>query len=194
METISSSQKIMVTLLKNFVSSTATSLSKELKMSRWGVWKVLKKLEKSKLILIKPVGYGKTSTSIIKLNCDNILVEKNLALSLTQEALKYKRWLYDFSSLQQEVNFIILYGSILYSKEANDIDIIGVAKERKLAKIRGIVFKIQETQNKKIHYINLTQKEFKQELKKPNKAYLDAVRKGVVLFGHENFIKFIKEI
>ena len=87
---------------------------------------------------------------------------------------------------------LILFGSILYSKEANDIDIIGVAKENKLAKVNDLVFKIQETQNKKIHFINLTQKEFKQELKKPNKAYLDAVKKGVVLFGQENFTKFAK--
>ena len=194
MMTISKSQEIMNILLRYFGSHTATSLSKELKMSRWGTWKILKKLEKDKLIEIKPIGKGKTSTSIIKLNWDNVLAEKTLALSLTQEALKYKRWMHDFSNLQEEVDFLILYGSILYSKEANDIDVIGVAKEKKLAKINDIIFKIQETQAKKIHSINSTQKEFRQELKNPNKAYLDAVRKGVILFGQENFIRFIKEL
>lgn len=194
METIVKTQKIMVVLVKDFGSHTATSLSKELKMSRWGVWKILKKLEKNNFIIIEPVGSGKTSTTTIRLNWDNILAEKTLALSLTQEALKYKRWLHDFSSLQQEVDFLMLYGSILYSKEANDIDVIGIAKERKLAKINDKIFKIQETQNKKIHSINLTQKEFKQELKKPNNAYLDAIKKGVILFGQENFIKFVKEM
>ena len=192
MMTISKAQRIMTILLRDFSSHTATSLSKELKMSRWGLWKILKKLEKDKLIEIEPIGAGKTSTSIIKLNWDNVLAEKTLALSLTQEAVKYKRWMHDFSNLQEEVDFLILYGSILYSKEANDIDIIGVAKEKKLTKINDIIFKIQETQNKKIHSINSTQKEFKQELKKPNKAYLDAVRKGVVLLGQENFIRFVK--
>ena len=194
METIDKVQKIMVFLLKDFGSHTATFLSKELKMSRWGAWKILKKLEKDSLILIEPVGHGKTSTGIIKLNWGNILAEKTLALYLTQEALKYKRWLHDFSSLQKEIDFLILYGSILYSKEANDIDLIGISKESKLGKIRNIISKIQETQNKKIHYISLTKKEFKQELKKPNRAYLDAVTKGIILFGQENFIKFIKEM
>ena len=192
MNILSKSQKIMNILLKDFSRHTATSLAKELKMSRWGIWKILKKLEKDNLIIIEPVGSGKTSTSIIKLNWDNILTEKTLALSLTQEALKYKRWLYDFSSLQQEIDFLILYGSILYGKEANDIDIIGVAKEKKLGKVNDFVFKIQEIQSKKIHSINLTQKEFKKELKKPNKAYLDAVKKGIVLLGQENFIKFVR--
>ena len=192
METISKYNRIMNILLKDFRTHTATSLSKELKMSRWGAWKILKKLEKDNLIIIEPVGSGKTSISTIKIKWDSILTEKTLALSLTQEALKYKRWLHDFSSLQEEIDFLILFGSILYSKEANDIDIIGVAKENKLAKVNDLVFKIQETQNKKIHFINLTQKEFKQELKKPNKAYLNAVKKGIVLFGQENFTKFAK--
>ena len=194
METIVKTQKIMVVLLKDFGSHTATSLSKELKMSRWGAWKILKKLEKDNLIIIEPVGSGKTSISTIKINWDSILTEKTLALSLTQEALKYKRWLYDFSSLQQEAKFLILYGSILYGKEANDIDIIGIAKEKKLGKVNDLVFKIQEIQSKKIHSINLTQKEFKKELKKPNKAYLDAVKKGIVLLGQENFIKFVRRL
>ncbi|MEK6869379.1 MAG: HTH domain-containing protein, partial [Nanoarchaeota archaeon] len=83
METISRHQKIMNILLKDFSSHTATSLSKELKMSRWGAWKILKKLEKDNLVIIESIGSGETSTSTIKLNWDNILTEKTLALSLT---------------------------------------------------------------------------------------------------------------
>lgn len=192
--TISKAQEIMTILLRDFGNHTATSLSKELKMSRWGTWKILKRLEKDKLIEIDPIGAGKTSTSIIRLNWDNVLAEKTLALALTQEALEYKRWTHDFSNLLEEVDFLILYGSILYGKEANDIDIIGIAKERKLAEINDIIFKIQQTQNKKIHSINLTSKEFRQELKKPNKALIDAVKRGIVLFGQENFIRLIKKL
>ena len=61
-------------------------------------------------------------------------------------------------------------------------------------KIGKIISNIQITQDKKIHAINLTEKELKQELKDKNKAYIEALKKGVVLFGQENFIKFIKEI
>ena len=45
---------------------------------------------------------------------------------------------------------------------------------------------------KKIHLIDLTESEFSQELKRPNKAYVDALKKGIILFGQENFIKFIR--
>ncbi len=194
METIkNTSQKIVTILLKDISSHTATSLSKELKMSRWGIWKVIKKLEKDELVILDQIGAGKTSVQKIKLNWDNALIEKILAFSLTQEALKYKRWRYNFADLEKEVDFLILYGSILHSPgEAKDIDIMGVAKEKKLIKIENITLKIQEIQAKKIHSINLTQKEFKQELEKPNKVYLDAIKKGVILFRQEKFIKFIK--
>lgn len=198
MDTIKNTpQKIVTILLKDFTKiHTATTLSNQLSMSRWGVWKILKKLEKDEFIILDRVGTGKTSTQKIKLNWDNILVEKTLVFSLTQEALKHKRWRYNFDDIKQEFDFLILYGSILHSfREAKDIDILGVvSKEKKLAKIKDIFLNIQETQTKKIHSINLTKKEFKQELKKLNKAYLEAVRKGVVLFGQENFIKLIREL
>lgn len=187
-------QRIVTVLLKDSSIHTATSLSKELKMSRQGTWKILIELEKDEFIILEQIGKGKTSTQRIKLNWDNEIVEKTLALSLTQEALRYKRWRFNFADLKQEVDFLILYGSMLHSpKEAKDIDIIGVvSQEKKLANLGDIILRIQETQTKKIHSINLTQKEFKQELKRSNKAYLDAVRGGVILFGQENFINFIK--
>ncbi|MBU1987936.1 MAG: hypothetical protein KKD94_00435, partial [Nanoarchaeota archaeon] len=56
----------------------------------------------------------------------------------------------------------------------------------------GIIKKKQVTQLNKIHDINLTLREFRDELSKPNKAFVDAVKTGVVLFGQEKFVKFIK--
>ena len=198
METIKKkSERIMLILLKDLATThTATSLSNKLKMSRWGIWKILKKLAEDELIMLEPINAGKTSTNRIRLNWENILVEKTLALSLTQEAFKYKRWRSNFADLEKEVDFLILYGSILHSpKDAEDVDIVGVvSNEKKLNKIGDLVLKIQETQNKKIHFINFTHKEFKQEIKKGNKAFMDAVKKGAILFGQESFIKFIMKL
>lgn len=195
METITNAQKIVTILLKDFKCHTATSLSKELKMSRWGIWKILKKLEKDQFIILEPIGTGKTSTQRIKLNWNNPLLEKTLALSLTQEALKHKRWRFDFKKLEKEVEFLILFGSILQSpKDAKDIDILGIAKENKIGKIGDIILEIQQTQNKKIHSINFTNKELRQELNDRNKAFIDVIKKGIILFGQENFINFMKGI
>ncbi len=187
--------KHILTILLKDISTihTATSLSKQLKMSRWGTWKILKKLEEDELIIFNKIGSGKTGIKSIRLNWDNVLLEKVLAFSLTQEALKYRRWRYNFSDLEKEVDFLILHGSILHSqKEANDIDLIGIVNKKKLAKIDTILIRIQETQAKKIHAIQFTKKELKKELKNRNKAFIDALKKGIILFGQENFIKFIR--
>lgn len=186
----------MLILLKDIYSSrTITSLAKELHITRVGAWKVVKRLEKDELIILNKIGNGKTSIYSIKLNWNNIITKRTLALYLAQESLKYKKWLFNLFNLEEQVDFLILYGSTLYSPEkARDIDILGVANEKSLNEMNSIIHQIQKTQSKKIHSINLTKEELKQELKKQNKAYIDAIKKGVVLFGHENFIKFIQDL
>jgi len=194
---IKKSYEILKILLKNVAQKhTVTSLSKEREISRVGSWKLLKELEKESLIILTPVGFEKTSVQEVSLNWDNPMLEKTLALLLTQDALKQNKWRYNFKELENHVDFLILFGSIIYSpKEANDIDILSlISNEKNFLKISKIVANIQITQNKRIHAINLTKKELKHELNSKNKAYTEALKKGVVLFGQENFIKFIREI
>jgi len=192
---IKKSYEILKILLKDLSKKhTVTSLSKERGISRVGSWKLLKELEKEKLIILTSIGPEKTSVQEASLNWDNPLLEKILALLLTEEALKQNKWRYNFKELQNKVDFLILFGSILHSpKEANDIDIINlVSDEKNFVKIDKMITDIQITQDKKIHSINITEGELKHELKNKNKAYIEALKKGVVLFGQENFIKFIE--
>ncbi len=191
------SSEIMEILLKDFtVKQTITSLAKEIGISRVGVWKALKNLEKEKLVTLLPIGSGKTSTYSISLDWSNPLTEKNLSLILSKDAIKNKRWLSNFAELEGKVDFLIIYGSIIYSsKEANDIDILGVLSNKKYFKeVEEIIQKIQRTQIKKIHALNFIPIEIKQEIERENKAFIDAIKKGIVLFGQEKFIKFIKNI
>jgi len=194
MKTDKPGAKILKILIKDFtVKPTITALAKELGMSRVGVWKVLKKLEAEKLIILSPIGAGKTSTYSISLNWDNPLTEKNLALALTEDALENQRWRSNFAELEKKADFLIIYGSIIHSpKEANDIDILSiVSNKNKFLDIEESIKKTQKTQIKKIHSLSFTHAEFKQELEKPNKVFIDAVKKGIILFGQEKFIAFI---
>lgn len=188
--------KVLKILLKDLgTKPTITTLASEIKISRAGLWKVLKKLELEGLIALSQIGAGKTSTFLISLNWENPILEKTLSLALTEEAIKNQRWIDNFSELQDKVDFLIIYGSILHSpKEANDIDILGVTNKNKFIEIEESINEIQKTQSKKIHSLNFTDKELKDELHKPNKAFIDAIKKGIILFGQEKFIKFIKEI
>ena len=186
-------KKILKILLKEFsVDHTITSLSKEVGLSRVGAWKILKRLEKENLIILSQIGTGKTSINRISLNWNNLVLEKTLALILTEEAVKNQRWINNFKDIGDKVGFLIVYGSTIHSsKEANDIDIIGITN--KFLEVEKSIKNIQKTQIKKIHAINMTEKEFREELKE-NKAFIEAVKKGVILFGQEKFIKFMKGI
>ena len=196
METSKPSIRILKVLLKDFtIKPTITSLAKELGMSRVGIWKILKKLEAEKLILLSAIGAGKTSTYLISLKWDNPLTEKTIALALAEDALSNQRWISNFAELEDKVEFLIIYGSIIHSpKAANDIDILGVTNKNKFLEIEESIKKAQKTQIKRIHSLNFTQGELKAELEKPNKAFIDAVKKGIILFGQEKFIKFIRSI
>ena len=196
METTKSNTKILKILLKEFtIKPTITFLAKEISMTRVGTWKVLKKLEEEKLLILSPIGKGKTSANSISLNWENPIVEKTLSLALTQDALKNQRWLSNFEELEDKVDFLLIYGSIIHSpKEANDIDILGVTNKNKFLEIEESIKRIQKVQIKKIHAINFTPAEFKGELEKPNKVFIDAIKKGIILFGQEKFIKFIREL
>ena len=189
-------KKVILTLAKDFSRlHTVTTLANGLKYSRVGIWKVLKKLCAKEYINMISCGAGRTNSYIIKINWENPLVEKILAFYLTEEAVKQKRWIINFKELDDKLDFCILYGSILYSsKKANDIDLIGITKKSKFMKIDLIMQKIQKTQIKKIHSINFTQKEFQEELKKSNKAFINAIKGGIILFGQEDFVKFISTL
>jgi DNA-binding Lrp family transcriptional regulator len=176
-------------------NQTATGLAERLKMSRWGVWKILNELDSAGLIDLKSVGTGKTSAYLTKLNWKNDLLEKTLFLIFAHEAAEFERWKFAFSKLEKYADFVILYGSILHSpKTALDIDVLIVSDKKNFIKIDEIIREIKSTQFKKIHEINFTMKEFKHELQKPNKAFIDAVRTGAILFGQERFIKLIKDL
>ena len=188
--------RVALLLLKDFSTiHTITSIGKELGVSRSGVWKVLKRLEKGKYIAIKKTG-KETSTIIPKLYFKNDLLDKYLDFALSKEAMTHERWAFNFKEVEEHVSFFILYGSILISYEkAKDIDVIGVINDgQNFKKLHAGLDKIQKSESKGIHAINFTQSEFREELLKPNKAFIGAVKKGIVLFGQAEFINFIKKL
>ncbi len=189
-------KKVLLTLLKDFsTTQTITFLGKHLDLTRVSIWNILQKLALEKYITLNQIGEGKTSTFIVKLNWDNILVEKALALYLTEEALLQKRWGVNFKALEKEITFLILYGSILHSpQQAHDIDILCIADKKNFVKLQQEINIIQKTTHKKIHAILFTEREFLSEMRKPNEAFVDAVKKGIVLYGQEKFIQSIKKV
>ena len=188
---------ILKALSKDFLAEhTITSLSESLNLTRMGIWKAIKALANDKIVILKTMGTGKTSTYSIKLNWENPLLERTISIILLEDAMNNQKWISNFAEFEDKVSFLIMFGSILNSpKEANDIDLIAVLDNKiKFKQIDEIISKIQKSQAKRIHLIDLTKEEFKEELMKQNKAYIGAMKKGIILFGQDNFIKFIRSL
>jgi predicted nucleotidyltransferase len=153
-------------------------------------------MKSEKLVTLSPAGTGKTSTFTVALNWDNVLTQKNIETCLIEEALENQRWRSNFELLGQKVLFLIIYGSILHSpREANDIDIMCVVARKSAFKdVEKVLNNLQKTQLKHMHSLNFTEDEFRSELRKQNPVFIDAIRKGVVLFGQESFISFMKGV
>src|SRR3989338_8564479 len=193
MQASTTNNEILKILAKESTTQpTITDLAREIGLTRVGMWKMLKKLESEKVILLSQIGSGKTSTYTVALNWGNPLVEKQLAVFFTEDALNYQRWLFSFAELEDKVEFLILYGSILHTpKKVNDIDLLAVvSRKERFIQIEETLQKIQKTQVKKIHLISVTPSELSEELKKQNRAYSEVIKKGVILFGQEKFIKY----
>jgi hypothetical protein len=189
-------EKILKILIKEpFFEHTATSLALSLGITRQGLWKTLRKLSEDRLISLKSIANTKRSVVKVELEFKNLLALKTISLLLTKEALNNERWRFEFALLEKYSDFIILFGSMLTNpKEANDIDILIVSDKKNFKSIDEIKNKMQKSQAKKIHLIDLTKEEFKNELKKHNKAYVDALKKGVILFGQDDYVKLIGEL
>lgn len=194
---VNSTQKILTAILRQTSGAPTISMLEEvLGMSHVGVWKALKKLESAKMVILKAAGNKKNSTYSAYLNWGNSLVEKTLTLALEHEASFQRRWLINFAELESKVDFLILYGSVLVSpQKANDIDLLSiVSKKNTSMEIEHLAMKAQKTQIKHVHNIIFAPANLKAELKKPNIALTNAIKEGVVLFGQDKFVKFMKEL
>ncbi len=189
-------EKILLHLLKDVSKQmTITGLAQQMDISRVGAWKSLRKLETQRYIELIPLGAGKTSAMMPKINWQSELTPKALSLYLAKEAMPYERWRNDFKKVEDHAEFLVLFGSMLHSpKEARDVDVLVVAKKGNIAVISRLFHDIQKMQAKKIHYLTFTEQEFRNELHKPNKAFIDAIKKGAVLSGEDRFIRFMRRL
>ena len=192
-----SAQKILIGIARHVGGALTISTFEEIiKMSHVGMWKALKKLETEKIIVLKAIGNKKNSPYVININWDNPLTGKIIALALEHEAISQRRWIVNFAELEDKVDFLILYGSVLASeKKANDIDILSIISKKNISiEIENAIMKIQKTQIKPIHNIILSSSGLKDELNKPNIAFVNAVKDGVILFGQDKFVAFMQDM
>jgi len=182
-------KKLILFLLWNFdKNNTVSSISEEFSMNRVGIWRLLKRLESQDYIKLTPLDNKKTSTYLVELNWDNVLLAKLLSLYLTDEAMKEKKWFQKLKGLERIVEFLILHSS---KGEGQKITIISIIPNKKI-NIHHTPGELGE--EREINTINLTEPEFIQEFLKANPEFINQIKDGKVLFGQERFIQTIKQI
>ena len=183
-------QEILKLIFKDFLTSyNSRNISKKVKISHAGAFKILKKLGKKELVNPKKIGRA----IIYSINKENLLALKEVEIALITESQNYKRWIEEFKALKEKADFVILFGSILKKeRDARDIDLLVIAKNENFKSIKKFASERQNFLSKKIHLILQTSEEFKQDVEKRNKMILEIIKTGNVLFGQDKFIEILK--
>ena len=184
--------RVMDFLVRNFKErNSINEVGRRLKISPRGIYKILKKLEK--INAIKPEKIG--NAIYYKINLDDEMGIKLTEYVLVQNELNTysKVWAKDFEKLKDVALSCVLYGSVLKKgKEARDIDVIIILEKKNFKKVYKKLEDIKLMSNKKVHDIMMSKEDLAKNLRKNNKAMIDMIKTGKVLWGSEIIVEAIK--
>ncbi len=179
-------------LLRNFPKDyNINQLSRELKLSPRGAYKILKKLEQQKILLSKRIG----NNVIYKINFseDRALEMCQVALTEKEVSPYLRTWINDLQPLKEFTEMALLFGSILTKeKQAGDVDLLLVFGKENLARVQEQIKKINQIKSKKIHAVIQTKEDLLSNIKKRDSAILEEIRTGLVLWGRSILVGAIK--
>ncbi len=193
MTTLTQKEKeALIVLFKDFtIFYNAHSISKLLNISHAGAQKIFKRLLKQNLLIDKKIG----KAIVYKLKLEDDYARKLIAFLLADEANSFRRWKEEFRELSKKAKIVILYGSAIknYAK-ANDIDIMIVIDKKDAGEINKIIKQKQEILPKNLHAIKLTYGDMAKNLHAKNKAIIDIIKNGIVIYGQDRYVGLIKNV
>lgn len=179
-------------LIRNFSSNhNINQLAKELNITPGGIFKILRKLKNQDFLTEKKLG----NNIFYKINfksqealdvCKFVLTEKKLTPYI-------KTWIKDLEILRKKTKLAVLFGSILKKdKKAGDIDILLVFDKKDFNHVENQLIKLNKIKPKKIHAIYQTKKDLIENIKNEDKAILQEIKTGIILWGRELLVEAIK--
>ncbi len=189
--------KIVEFLFRNIPNKfNVNQISRELKISVGSAYKILKSLEKKGVLVSQKIGNG----IYYALGLDNretenitelvLLETRNKLLSKNPHASVYAKDLRDAEKLSKA---IILFGSILETKDVNDIDVLFIIAKGKSKAVEDFCMKLSNLRPKRINPLLMTITDFKRNIKKQDKVVTDILKKGIILFGEDVIINTLRE-
>ncbi|MDD4878628.1 MAG: hypothetical protein PHO02_06370 [Candidatus Nanoarchaeia archaeon] len=190
MKHLSKEQEAVLLLFKDISAQhNSRSIGKAIGISHAGAFKIMRKLSGLGIMNGRRIG----NAVVYSFDFGNPAAGKMIELALAMESLNYKRWLEEFKEIKVISLFVILFGSILVNeKEANDIDLLVVAKSRNFKQIQDIIEMRNKVSSKKIHLLLQSMQDFQKDAKLRNKAMASIIKSGVVLYGYENYMEAVR--
>ena len=187
-------KKILRFLLVNFDKDCSINeIAKKCELSHNGAYEILKKFEKSEVILPRKI----SNLISYKINFNSKETVKLLELTLLPDYNVDKiRYRYnDLKPLEEISSLCIIFGSYITKKEKpNDIDAIFVVGKANYKKYSQILENVKMILPLKLHDVIQTKEDLSMNIKKRESIIIKAISEGVILWGHEFLIEVIKNV
>lgn len=183
--------KIVRFLLRNIegYGYNINQIAKYLGISVGSSFKILKDLEKDKIVASQIIGNALN----YKLNLDNPEAVKLCELLLLEE----KRLLSGYAKLYSEAlqgfekaELIVLFGSVLARKDFKDVDVLFVANKSK--EVTDFCLELSKVRTKPVVPLVLKKEDLVRELRNKSESVLSLIKEGVILRGGSVFVDVIK--
>ncbi|MEK6857246.1 MAG: nucleotidyltransferase domain-containing protein [Nanoarchaeota archaeon] len=179
-------------LIRNWTERhSINSISKKLNLSPMGGYKILKKLEKQKILTFEKIGQA----IYYEVNLDEQIGQKTAEFVLSQNELNSfaKVCSDEIKKFYELCDCVALFGSVLTKGiNANDIDLFCVVKKEKYEDLRKKIREWQKISSKHIQLIVQTTEDLIKNLKNKDVVLLDIVRTGSFFLGQEIIVGGIK--
>ncbi len=182
-------QEALLLIYKNVTNFyNANSLSKELIITQVGTMKILKRFEKSNILISKKIG----KSIVYKANIKEEFVQKLIAFALINEASKYLRWKDEFKALQKKGRILLFYGSASRNySQAKDIDIFLILNKKDVKRANKEIERIQNILPKRLHVIKATKEDVIKNLRSENKSMIEIIKTAIVLYGYDEYMVIV---
>ncbi|HLC80840.1 MAG TPA: hypothetical protein VJG31_03640 [Candidatus Nanoarchaeia archaeon] len=185
--------KVIMFLLRNTdkFGYNINQIAKLNKISVGSAFKILKELEKDKIILKEEI----SNASNYKLNFYNSETIKLCELLLLAEKRNLKGYakIYADDIIKfKDAEMIILFGSVLKSKEFNDVDVLFITSQTK--KVNEFCLEISRVRTKPVVPLILKQEDLIKTLKQRKEVIISLMKEGIVLKGESIFLEVIKNV
>ena len=183
--------KVIMHLLRNIdeFGYNINQIAKLNKISVGSAFKILKNLEKDKIIIKKEI----SNASHYKLNFDNPEAIKLCELLLLSERrnLKGHAKLYADEVIKfKDAEMIIIFGSVLRGKEFNDVDVLFITN--KVKKVNDFCLEISKVKTKPVIPLIMKQEDLIKALKQKKEVIINMIKEGIVLKGESVFLEVMK--